>query len=447
MKRFAKSIVFLALFQFLVTNSGKSQEKSWQMVSCLADTAEHYAIYFPRDFDTSRTFGMLIFLDPSARGDVPVQLYQELADEYRLVLAGSMRSRNFSGDVSLRSFVAIYNDLLQRINPDTSVVFLSGFSGGARVAATIAALYPEVTGVIACGAGFTGTDESSIRKIRLYAATVGYRDMNYEELVENTSLLDELGMKNMLVYFDGVHEWAPAGSMKMAIQWLMESKSNPVLQTGYPDTQYIRRLNQLEDSGRLCLAWQAWSQLKQVSRYRQQAAAAISRLEGLPGFKKDREEYESSLKSERTIMNAFSIAYQPVLAGMNINDETKWRELAAEIKEMRSEKSYYRQLSAIRATDHCRRSCGEYFFMFMETKEYDVAIRIATIMEYFVPDEPAVQIWMARAYAGLGNKKQTLHFLKLAAKAGYTQPAKLFNDVLLLKVITADEIRQVFEQQ
>ena len=447
MKSFSRSIVFLAVLQFLVTLSARSQVKSWQMASCLADTSEHYAIYFPRDFDTSRTFGMLIFLDPSARGDAPVQLYHELADEYHLVLAGSMRSRNFSGDVSLQSFVAIYNDLLQRINPDTSAVFLSGFSGGARVAASIAALYPEVTGVIACGAGFTGTDEASIRKIRRYAATVGYRDMNYEELVENTSLLDELGMKNMLVYFDGVHEWAPLGSMELAIQWLMESKTNPVIQTGNRDTNYIRRLNQLEDSGRLCLAWQAWNQLKQIRSYREQAMAAINKLEGLPGFKKDREEYESSLKSERTVMNAFSIAYQPVLAGMNNNDETVWRELSAEIKEMRSEKSYYRQLSAMRALDHCRRSCGEYFFLFMESKEYESAIRVATIMQYFVPDEPAVQVWMARAYAWLGNKKQTIHFLKLAAKAGYTQQVKLLNDELLLKVISADEIRQVFEQR
>ncbi len=447
MKSFAGTIVFLAIFQFWAAQSARSQEKSWQMVSCLADTSEHYAIYFPRDFDSSRTFGMLIFLDPSARGDVPVKLYHELADEYHLVLAGSMRSRNFSGDVSLRSFVAIYNDLMQRINPDTSAVFLSGFSGGARVAASIAALYPEVTGVIACGAGFTGTDETSIRKIRRYAATVGYRDMNYEELVENTSLLDEIGMKNMLVYFDGVHEWAPAGSMKLAIQWLMESKTNPVMQTGNPDTACIRRIYQLEDSGRVYLAWQVWNQLKQISIYRQQAAAALNRLEGLPGFSKDREVYESSLKSERTVMNAFSIAYQPVLAGMNNADESVWRELAATIKEMRAEKPYYRQLSAIRALDHCRRSCGEYFFLYMESKEYDAAIRVATIMQYFVPDDPAVQVWMARAYAGLGNKKQTIHYLRLAAKAGYTQSSKLSNDVLLLKVISADEIRQFFEQK
>lgn len=415
------------------------------MVSCQADTSEHYALYLPGDFDTTRNYGILIFLDPSARGDEPVQLYHELANRYHLVLAGSMRSRNFSGDVSIRSFVAIYNDLMQRINPDSSVVFLSGFSGGARMAASIATLYPQVTGVIACGAGFTGTDDAAVRRIRLYAATVGYRDMNYEELEENNSLLDEMGMKNMLVYFDGLHEWAPLKSMEVAVQWLLENKTNPLSFPGNTDTQYVNRLKLMEDSGRLYMAWQAWNQLKQVSGYRQQASTAVNRLEGLSGFKKDKDDYESSLQSERTIMNAFSIAFQPLLAGLNNNDETVWRELDTRIKEMRSEKSYYRQLSAIRALDHCRRSCGEYFFLYMDSKEFDAALRVSSVMQYFIHDEPAVQVWMARAYAGSGNKKQTQHYLKLAAKGGYVQHAKLENDPLLIKVLTSDEIRKIFE--
>ena len=130
-----------------------------QKINCKKDSTQQYAFYIPANYTPEKLAPLLIFLDPASRGDVPVGMYKSVADEYGVIIAGSFNSKNFDGLSSVQSFTAIYNDVVNQYNIDPARVWIAGFSGAARAAASIGMSYSEITAVIACGAGFAGDEE------------------------------------------------------------------------------------------------------------------------------------------------------------------------------------------------------------------------------------------------------------------------------------------------
>ena len=89
-----------------------------------------------------------------ARGAVPVARFKDAAEKYGYIVVGSNNSRN--GPQPLSEIVSdLWADTHARFSIDDQRVYLAGFSGGARVAISVAFwLKDRVAGVIACGGGF-----------------------------------------------------------------------------------------------------------------------------------------------------------------------------------------------------------------------------------------------------------------------------------------------------
>ena len=102
--------------------------KSLLRVKCSLDSIQQYSLRLPSSYQEGRKYPVIIFLDPAARGDFPVEKYSSLADEYNLIIAGSFNSRNFEGQSSVQSFTAIFNDLIQRFSIDTQMILVAGLS-------------------------------------------------------------------------------------------------------------------------------------------------------------------------------------------------------------------------------------------------------------------------------------------------------------------------------
>ena len=129
-------------------------------VPCQADTSESYALYLPSGYTPARHWPIIYAFDPFARGKAPVKLYQEAAEKYGYIVAGSNNSRNFSLDASSKSVNAIWQDTHARLALDEREVYTTGMSGGARVAGLVALRCSpcKIAGVIAQAAGYPVTD-------------------------------------------------------------------------------------------------------------------------------------------------------------------------------------------------------------------------------------------------------------------------------------------------
>ncbi|MEQ1678031.1 MAG: hypothetical protein ABL876_15085, partial [Chitinophagaceae bacterium] len=185
-------------------------------IQCAADSSNQYSFYLPKSYDAQQKYPLLLFLDPSARGNVPVEKYKQVADELGLILAGSFNSKNFDAASSINSIPGIIKDVMQRASIDASKKWLAGFSGGSRMASSYAATYEGITGVIGCGAGFAGPEFLTGRQNIPYAGIAGNTDMNLEEMVTIKEQLTNRNKDNLLLFFDGGHEWPPAIQVKLA---------------------------------------------------------------------------------------------------------------------------------------------------------------------------------------------------------------------------------------
>src|SRR4029077_13151979 len=92
---------------------------------------------------------------PGARGRAMVETYAAAAEQYGYIVAGSNNSRNGPWAASAAAVLALPVDLGRRLAIDPQRFYLTGLSGGARVALTVAlAKGNNIAGIIASSAGY-----------------------------------------------------------------------------------------------------------------------------------------------------------------------------------------------------------------------------------------------------------------------------------------------------
>jgi dienelactone hydrolase len=190
-------------------------------VACTSDHTQTYALYLPSSYTSEKRWPILYFFDPAGRGNRPLVLYRQLAEDYGFIFAGSNNSRNFSSDQAA-SLNAIWADTHAHLALDERRTYASGFSGGARVAGAMALGCPQcrITGVIAQGAGYpSGRGDSNDRL--LYYFAVGNRDFNWPEIVTIRRQREDRGQTYRVNVFTGSHQWAPPEVMRDAIEWFL----------------------------------------------------------------------------------------------------------------------------------------------------------------------------------------------------------------------------------
>jgi len=441
-----KAFCLLSFFAGCMGLGTAQQVAGWfeRQVKCKADSSQTYTAYIPSGYSPGSLTALLIFLDPAARGGVPVRQYVSLAEEHHIIMAGSGNSRNFDGQSSVDAFVAVYNDIVSRFTIDPARVWLAGFSGGARAATLIAANYPVVTGVIGCGAGFPGEMELSPGTMKAYAGLVGDRDMNFVEMMENSRYLSEKQIPNLLISFSGEHVWPPVQHTGVVIEWLMEKAGYGSLTCSPGATRILETTRRKADSGYLYTAWQVAEQLKGLAGCREQASAMASSVSADKKFNDDKKLFEKAAEEELNHMNAFSLRFGKILAGETLEPGDQWKGLAKKIHDMQDDPHPYRQMAGTRCRDHCIRSSREYYFRFMGEREYEKATHAAEVAIIFSHKDPTGYYFLARAQAGMKMKKEARENLSEAARLGLGYGA-VEKDLLLNNILSMDELRGIFQ--
>jgi hypothetical protein len=185
-------------------------------VRCADDAGETYALYLPSDYTPDRPWSLLLAFHPAARGRLLVETYRAAAERYGYVVAASTTSRNGPWNVSARAVRAMSRDVGRRFVIDAARIYVTGHSGGARVAMQVALGGNDIAGVIASSAGFPDVKPRKSVRFPVFA-TAGLDDFNYLELRRLDAALTS---PHALEVFDGGHELPPAAVAMRAIEWL-----------------------------------------------------------------------------------------------------------------------------------------------------------------------------------------------------------------------------------
>ncbi len=179
-----------------------------------------YALYLPLRYNASKRYPCIYFFDSHANGAFPLKRYKNLADQFGFVLIGSNNSRNGMAwqDVN-ESVIEMMEDSRRRIHIDSLLIFTSGFSGGAKVASSVAIFNGGIAGVIACAGGMPPV-EQEIQTRFDYFGIVGEQDFNLTGLDILHEKLGLYGFNQQLITFNGKHTWADSADFRTALLWM-----------------------------------------------------------------------------------------------------------------------------------------------------------------------------------------------------------------------------------
>jgi predicted peptidase len=108
----------------------------------LAD--ESFEAFVPENYDARQKYGILVWVSAGNRGTMP-RGWTELLTKHKLIGIGANNSGNPRG-VAVRFGLAIdaVHNLKKLHNVDENRVYVSGISGGGKVASMLGMIYPEV---------------------------------------------------------------------------------------------------------------------------------------------------------------------------------------------------------------------------------------------------------------------------------------------------------------
>jgi len=302
------------------------------------------------------------------------------------------------------------------------------------------AIGKTVSGVIGCGAGFG--DEQILDGLGNlpYAGIVGCRDMNFEEMLGITEARKD--KQNLLLLFNGGHEWPPVDRFGLAIEWLLDQTKSTGLQMTDRGLDYVRELSADVDSGYLYKAFHAAGQMAKIKMYHERLTGLLDSIHRDKNFSPDSLQFHIVSDDEELLMNEFSTAFNLLLQhDQNNAGVTNWKKIMKKVQQMISEKGY-RHYAGRRSLDHCVRVCQEYFSMLYGQQNFETAFKTAQVLTIFLPDAPTAFWLMAKANAGLKNKNECEKYLKQSIGKGLR-----YNEMIgqtLAGIFTREEINKIF---
>lgn len=429
-----------------------------ERVTCRADATQSYALYLPQGYDAARPWPILYGFDPGGRGLRPVELYKEAAEKYGYIVVGSHNSRNGLGGELRQILNTLWQDTHERLAINEKRVYLTGMSGGARVALSLARSIPDqVAGVIACAAG--GPTEVQARKDLPYAVIgiAGHEDFNLLELKQLTEALTKAGAVNRLVTFAGGHSWPPVEVATQAVGWL--------------ELQAMKTGRRPQDANWLA-AWQ--------SQQLAEAGAAEADQRWLVALKI----YEALAQDVQGLadVTAFANRAKELRAKKQVKDSLKQEKLADELQQQESNSffNWHKQLKPsdansfifgmLQATVRVMRKRS---LVSEESPERTASRRVLNLLGIFLneensrlrannryremtmnalllvearPDHPQAYFNLARAQALSGSKKQALESLQQAVAHGLNDAQQIRNNPDLESLRAEPAYKQLLER-
>jgi hypothetical protein len=428
--RFFLTILFLTtLFDAF------SQGVFTDSIACQKSKSELYALYIPEKYDARLAAPVLIFFDPGGRANIPVKLYASLADRYNMILACGYGARNGPTDPSVRAGYAVYEDVASRYNIAKSAIFLSGFSGGARVATHIAMRDTAFHGVIACGATFPQNQKISPARDLPYAMVTGNKDMNFREALDSEHYLDEIENPNVRFEFDGGHSWPPVAVFEQAVRWLLIRyhvlNTKEIEGLYHQDQRDALQLLTLDDRLTLALLLKRIKSEYTFADAKHFGDSLLNTVKQSKQYLDQKSELDELLKKESDISNDFfTLLYKRLntLRPDTAFKQSEWTAFQRSLTKLKNSDDDQKRYMGERLMNLTTIACAEQSRMSLDYNDYDKALLCAKIWAAIDAKSPWSYFTIARIYGIKKDAKASLANLEKAFENGFNEKGRILND-------------------
>ena len=218
--------------------------------SCQVNPSHKYEVFIPAHNESIKTLPLLVAIDPHGDGKLALNLFKQAATEYPAVVIGSNLIQNNDPNY-MNEMEELIADVKKRY-PVNDMLYLSGFSGGARMILNFAANHP-VNGVIACGA-FANEKELQSIKCPVMSIT-GMDDFNFMESAQYVLNPSQTPKQILVELTNETHAWPHANILTGVWGYFrVFGTGGDKHQVKKYAEQQMARVNSLENNGSLLQA-------------------------------------------------------------------------------------------------------------------------------------------------------------------------------------------------
>jgi hypothetical protein len=376
---------------------------------------------------------------------LPLTLYKDLAEKYGFLMIGSNDSKNGLPGEDINGIVRTLMHEVRTLYPiDTNRIYLLGFSGGARVAATAAMYDVSVKGVFGCGAGLGSVTEPILYKFD-YFGCVGTADFNMTEMLQLDEPLTRAGFRHFITTFPGNHAWPPADVLEDGFMWAtLNAMKDGLIKK---DEAYISavmtffeyRISFFISNNQLLAAAEA---NRERIAFMEGLLVSIAELkEMLVSLEKD-PEYQSQHAFRVSVMKQEEAEKQEMMQALQSKDLAWWKEW---ITRHASPVTRHESLNPEDTLKDRRLMAFLSLFCYMNAnaaiarQNEEAAVKIIAIYEMADPKNPEPNYMRALLFARRSENEAVFSQLSIAVTKGFTDKPRLIGQAEFLPLNSSPE--------
>jgi hypothetical protein len=393
-----------------------------------------YSCYLPSGFSREKKYPAIIFLDPHAKGNIPLEKYKGLAEEFQFMLIGCNSTKN---GMDLQQCIPVVNDLMNEaisVLPGEGLqISIAGFSGGAKVALASANSITGFNSVIYCGAAFP---PGSIKIKTPCMGIAGKRDMNYTEVRNFNYSLSVKETQHAVVEWNGKHEWPDSATFIHAFYWSKFSSmrmkiipKNDQMIDGlktYFLTLIDKEKNPLIKSELLLEEMEVLSGIVPVNDLKKK----LTDLNNSPALKNAKKIIDATLANEDLRKSEFAAAFET-------KDLTWWKNQVMRLNSDTLNESNQRSLGYISLAS------WSYSTKALEANNDSFAEKTLRIYKLADPSNSEQPFLMACLFAKNNFPDSAIYYLKESVRMGIDDRNKIENEKNLLTLHGRNDFQEV----
>jgi len=401
---------------------------------------ETFQLYLPNSYNPDVLSAIVFIFDPSGNGTNGINTFRAAAEKFNYVLVCSNNTKNGPYQQNFDITNRLFSHVFSNFNIDEKQIYAAGFSGGSRLACTVAVLTGAIQGVIACGAGFPieMDKKPSLVSQFSYVGLVGDEDMNYQEMFNVKEWLNTFKIDNALFTYEDLHRWPPEIQINRAFMWLeiqaynrkiRESNTKHIDEFYAEDKAYADSLSEAQparavmDYERIKRHYASYKTLDVISD-------RIRKLKKSKAYKNDvkirenivNEEYKQSEK----LLNQFR---QEVSYGESRDNFAWWQKALKKLDDQYlSSNNNFTMKMGRRLQFRIWAAAHEGSMIQRNARRLDRAIYCDKLLTYIRPSEPYTYYRLAETYAMNNDAKNARLNLQKAVEKGFQEYSYIFGN-------------------
>ncbi len=393
--------------------------------SCKFDSRNTYEVYMPERGSADEKLPLLVIIDAHGNGKFALEKFKQGANQYPVIaVASNLVKNDFEGyEEAIQTLV---EDVRQKY-PVGETIFMTGFSGGARMVLGYALAHP-VNGLILCGA-LANPDQISALHSPIISIS-GMDDFNFVETAQYLFQEQQTPANLKIELTNDSHGWPGSPMLTNALGFLrLSCQANDIpnlpksLLEQYCHNQQAR-IDSLKQGGDFLKAALVARNMASTVPFNSDKsfASTYDELKSNPSYISQLSRLGKDLQFEISVR-------QPYLNAFQAKDTLWWKNeiktLKGKIEEEQDSyaRDTYRRIQAfwgIASYSLCKQAIRDH--------NVEALNKILSIYRMLEPENPDMFYFSAFSYFWKGDSEATLSMLRKALNAGFSDRSQLKKD-------------------